>query len=95
MYTGMTEFLGIDGETIEFEKYFPWIYNIGNSSKDPGRLAEEKHRTRIHRIIFMSTFNDIEWTKRNIDEICTSNAESETVREEIFARTLDVRWAWR
>ena len=31
-------------------EYFPRIYNIGNSSKDRGRLAEEEHRTQaLHR----------------------------------------------
>ena len=46
------------------------------------------------RIIFMSMFNDIDWTKRGNDEMCISNAESPGLREEILARTLDVSGSW-
>ena len=48
------------------------------------------------RIIIMTMFNDIEWTRKGNREICISNSEkSQDVREEILAGTLDVPRPWR
>ena len=46
------------------------------------------------RIIFMSTFDDIDWTKTGKDGICISNSESQRIREEILARTLNFSRSW-
>ena len=59
-------------------EYFPRIFVIGNSSKDPKDLKEGRNikpEEFTDRIIFMSLFNDIDWSKRGNDEICISNAE--------------------
>ena len=47
------------------------------------------------RIILMSMFNDIEWTKRGNSENCILNSENQGVCEEILARTLDIPRPWR
>ena len=64
--------MGIEKEAIEFEwTYFPKIFVICYSSRDPNIKPEEFK----DRIIFMSMFNDIDWSKRKNDEDCISNAE--------------------
>ena len=47
------------------------------------------------RIIFISMFNDIDWTRRGNDEVCISNSESQGTRAEILAWTLDVPRSWK
>ena len=47
-------------------------------------------------VIFMSTFNDIVWTARNIEEPCASNSEKvKNVRTEISTRSLDIYRTWK
>ena len=54
-----------------------WIFVISYSSRDPKNLARKNIKPEMFtdRIIFMSMFNDIDWTQRGNDEICSSNAE--------------------
>ena len=48
------------------------------------------------RIIFMLMFNDMEWTrKKETQRIVFQSDESQEVREEILARTVDVPRPWR
>ena len=49
-----------------------------------------KHEEFTDWIIFMSMFNDINWTRIGNDGICFSNPESQGICEKILARTLDV-----
>ena len=47
-------------------------------------------------IIFMSMFNDVDWTRKGNDGICILNSVKVTdVREDILAGTLDVSGSWR
>ena len=66
------------------------------------RLQDDLSKKKIEpeqftdRIIFMPMFNDIEWSRRNIEEACYFEiTDNKAVRAEIFARTLDVCWTWR
>ena len=54
--------LGIDGEAIEFEWNILRERNI-----EPEKFTD--------RIIFMSVFNDIDWTRKGNDVICMLNSE--------------------
>ena len=61
------ELFGIDGEPIEFEwNVFPGLTTLHTLQKIQDKL--EAHQTSPEeleeRIIFMSMFNDIDWTKR-------------------------------
>ena len=48
------------------------------------------------QIIFMSIFNEIDWTKKETQGICIFEfRHSQGIREEILARTLDLSWSWR
>ena len=47
------------------------------------------------RIIFISMFNDFDWTRRGNEEVCISNSEGQGTRAEILAWTLDVPRSWR
>ena len=85
----MTEFLGIRGEAVEFERnIFPGFTTLEILQKIQDDLQkkniEPKHFT--DRIIFMSMFNDIECTKRNIDETCISNSKKAKLYAKIFSR---------
>ena len=48
MYPSYKESVGIDGEATEFDwEYFPTIFVIADSSRDPKRLGEkDQHSTR-------------------------------------------------
>ena len=74
----MEEFLGIDGEAIEFEwnispgfTTLQILLQIQNDSQSENTTPEQF----LDRFFFMSMFNDIEWTKANNDETCTSNSD--------------------
>ena len=59
-----TEFLGINGEPIEFEwSIFPGFYVIGD---DPENLQDRNIEPENFegRIVFMSMFNDTDWMER-------------------------------
>ena len=55
---------------------FPRIFVIEDSSGDPTRFGKNiKPEEFTDRVIFMSMFNDIDWSRRGNDEISISNAE--------------------
>ena len=75
-YCPVEEFLGIDGEAIEFE----WNLVPRFTTLQIPRQIENESTTPeqfLDRIMFMCMFNDIDWTKRNNEETCTSNSEQE------------------
>ena len=76
--TTYKELLGIDGEPIEFEwNIFPRrtslqiLLKIQNDLQDRNIEPEEVE----DRIIFISMFNIIEWTKKGNEENCISKPE--------------------
>ena len=76
---------------------FPGFSSLGIILRIQEDLARKniKREEFTDRIIFMSMFNDINWSNRENDEKCISNAEkSQGLREEVLARTLDVSWSW-
>ena len=63
--------LGIDGEAIEFEwNISPRFSSLAISSRDPKDLARKNIKPEESKdwIIFMSMFNDIDWSERKNDE---------------------------
>ena len=58
-------------------KYSPRIFVIADSSEIPERFPRTKHEPEkfTDRIIFMSMFNDINWTRKGNDGICISISE--------------------
>ena len=81
------ELLGIDGEAIEF----PRIFDIPDTSENPVWFASKKHWTwKIHRSDHLHVIQrhrlDKERKWWNLFEF----TESQGLREEILARTLDV-----
>ena len=92
------ELLGIDGEPIEFEwNIFPGLTSLEILQKIQKDLRDRNIEPEKFedRIIFMSMFNDIEWTKRGNSEMHFKFRTSQEVREEILARTLDIHRPWR
>ena len=79
MYPIYQEAVGIDGEAIEFE----WNISPGFSSLQIlQEIQKELERKNIQpeelfkdRIIFMSMFNDIDWSNQKNDENCFSFTE--------------------
>ena len=76
LYSSYQDAVGIDGEAIEFEwKNFPGFSSLSILQK----IQQDLERRNIQpkefkdRVIFMSIFNDIDWTTN--DENCFSNAE--------------------
>ena len=75
------EFLDIDGEAIEFERHiFPGFTTLQILRQSHNDLQSENKSPEqfLHRIISMSMFNEIEWTKKNSEEISTSNSWNST-----------------
>ena len=100
MSSSYKELLGIDGEPIEFEwnilqgyfRHCRFFRQIQNDLRERN-IEPEKFKDRS---IFMSMFNDIDWTRKGNDGICISNSEkSQGIREKIRARTLDGFRSWR
>ena len=91
--------LGMDGEPIEIEwNIFPGLTSLEILQE----IQEDVQDRNIEpedfedRIIFMSMFNNIEWIQRGNSETCISKFRtSQELREEIPARTLDIRRSWR
>ena len=78
MYHSVENFLGIDGEAIEFEwNIFPGFTKLQIIQQIQNDLQSENTTPEqfSDRIIFISMFNDIEWTKKYIKETCASNSE--------------------
>ena len=76
----MKEFrlLGIDGEPIEFEwNIFPGLTSLEILQRIQKDLQDQNIEPEKFedRIIFMSMFNDIEWTRKGNSEQCVSNSE--------------------
>ena len=72
------ELLGIDGEAIEFEwNILPGFSSLQILQKIQDVLRERNIKTEEFTdwIIFMSMFNDIDWTREGNDGICISNSE--------------------
>ena len=78
LYPSYREAVGIDGEAIEFERTnFPGFSSLSILQEIQKDLARKniKPEEFKDRIIFMSMFNDINWSKGKNDEHCISNAE--------------------
>ena len=98
MYPSYKEPLGLGGEAIEVE----WNIFSGFSSllilQEIQQVLKRKSiepEKLTDRIIFMSLFNGIDWTKKANDEIlCFGCRNSQGLRDEILARTLDVSGSW-
>ena len=72
------EFYGIDGDPIEFEwNILPGLTSLAMLRKVQDHLQNSniKPENFGDRIIFMSTFNDIDWNKKNNEGECISNSE--------------------
>ena len=83
------ELFGIDGEPIEFEwKIFRGLASLEILQKIQEDLQDRNVELENceDRIIFMSMFNDIEWTKRGISEQCISNSEKVKKYAKRFSR---------
>ena len=87
--TSYRELLGFDGELIDFE------WNISQDlrhwrssrrSRKTCKIANLEPEDFEDRIIFMSMFNDIEWTKRGNSEQCISNSEKVNKYAKRFSR---------
>ena len=70
----------IDGEPVVFEwKIFPGHTTLEFVQEIQKFMKEELKRTPQdfkHRIIFMSIYNDIEWTRKDHREVCLNNSSS-------------------
>ena len=72
------ELLGIDGEPIEFDwNIFQGLISLEILQKIQQDLKDQNIEPKKFedRIIFMSMFNDIDWTQRGSSERCISNSE--------------------
>ena len=72
------EFCGIDGEPNDFElNIFPLFTSLEILQKIQKDLQEQKIESENFedRFIFMSMFNDIEWTRRGNSEQCISSSD--------------------
>ena len=69
------ELFGIDGEPIEFEWHISQGLLHWRSSKRSKKICRIKTLNFQGWIIFMSMFNDIDWTKKGHSEKCISNSE--------------------
>ena len=72
------ELFGFDGEPIEFEwNVFPGLTSLEDLRKMQKDLQEQNIEPDNFedRIIFMSMFNDTDWTRRENSEQCFSNSE--------------------
>ena len=72
------ELLGIDGERVEFEwNIFPGLTSLQTLQKIQEDLQERNIEPEMFgdRVIFMSRFNDIDWTAKGNEENCVSNSE--------------------
>ena len=78
MHSSNQDAVGIDGEAIELEwKNFPGFSSLAILQEIQKDLARNNIQPEefTDRIIFMSMFSDIDWTKRGNDENCISSAE--------------------
>ena len=86
------ELFGIDGEPIEFEwNIYPGRASLEILQRIQKNLQDENIGPEHFegRIIFMSTFNDIDWTKNGHSENCDSNSEHQCFERGILKKK---RW---
>ena len=91
------DFIGIDGQPTEFEcNNFPGLTSLELLQKIQKELKDQNIEPEKfeERIIFMSMFNDINWTKRGNSDVFQSPNKSRST-EEIVARTLKIPRPWR
>ena len=89
-----------DGETIELEwNILPGFSSLQLLQKIQNDLRERNIEPEkfTYRIIFMSMFNDIDWTRKRNEgmNLHFEFRKSQGIREEILAGTLDVPRSWR
>ena len=76
MSASLKELLGIEGEAIEFEwSIFPRFTSLQilqEIQDDLQKLNVEREKI-TDRVIFMSMFNNIDWTRKGNADICISN----------------------
>ena len=90
------ELSGIDGEPSEFEwNIFPGLTSLKILQKIQDDLPDQNIEPEKFedRIIFMSTFNDIDWTENGNSEKCVSN--SDQVKDYAERFSLDIPRPWR
>ena len=78
MSPSYTELLVIDGEAIELEwNIFPGFTSLQILQETQNDLQKRTIEPEkfTDRIIFMTMFNDIDWTRKGNGEICISNSE--------------------
>ena len=95
MSASYKELLVIDGEPIEFEvNILTGFSSLQLLQKIQNDLRERNIQPEkiTDRIIFMSMFNDIDWTRKGNDgmNLHFEFRKSQGIREEILAKTLDV-----
>ena len=91
------ELLGIDGEAIEFEcNIFPGFTSLQILQEVQNDLQKRNIEPEkfTDRIILMSMFNDIGWTRKGKYFFYVELRKSQGVREEILVRTLEVPRSW-
>ena len=73
----LTELFGVDGKPTEFECILPRLMLLEILQRIQKDLQVQNIEPEIFgdRVIFMSMFNDIEWTKKGNSEQCISNSE--------------------
>ena len=89
MSASYKELLGIDGEPIEFEwNILPRFSSLQLLQKIQNDVRERNIEPEkfTDRIIFISMFNDIDWTRKRNDGICISNSEKVKAYEKRFSR---------
>ena len=83
------ELLGSDGEAIEFDWHiFPRFSSLQilEEIQDHLRTQNIGLERFTDRIIFMSMFNDIDWTRKGNDGISISNSEKVQEYAKIFSQ---------
>ena len=88
----------LDGEPIEFEwNIFPGLTTWAILQKIQEHLdVRSRNREQFEdRIIFMSTFNDTDWTQIGNSVECFRIPKNQELRQQVSARTLVIPWRRR
>ena len=97
MYPSYQEAVGIDGEPIELEwNIFPGFSSLWICQRIQEDLKRKKIKPEefMDEIIFISMFNDIDWSEREWWNLHLEHRKSQGLLDEILARTLDVSGSW-
>ena len=105
MYYAVEEFLGIDGEAIEFEwNILPGFTTLQILQQIQNDLQSKNIELDQFpdRITFMSMFNDLDWQKRYVEETCASNSEKVKLHAQRFPQGHwtfiglgeEMKWVW-